>query len=123
MLFGSWWDCHNRFEDFPDYQPGITFSFHPTTHIVLLLWKLRYEHNKEYIFEGEEFELHKLIWTSYMWLVQEVANLHDTNDPFWTGYFQGEHVEGLGARSGSNYECLDDEVSNATSNSAKNKGL
>ena len=36
-LFGSWWDCRNRFEDFPDNQPGITLSFHPITHTILLL--------------------------------------------------------------------------------------
>lgn len=77
----------------------------------------------EYIFEGEEFGLQELTWTSYIWLVQEVVNFHSSNDHFWIDDFQGEHVERLGGCSCSNYECLDDEVSNATSNSARNKGL
>lgn len=52
MLFGSWWDCHNRFEDFPDNQPGITLPFHPIAYIILLLWHLRYEHNRVYFWRG-----------------------------------------------------------------------
>lgn len=36
MVFGSWWNCHNRFEDFADNQPGITLPFHPITHIILV---------------------------------------------------------------------------------------
>lgn len=123
MVFGSWWNCHNRFEDFADNQPGITLPFHPITHIILLLWHLKCEHNKEYIFEGEEFGLHKLTWANYMWLVQEVTYFHNNNNAFWTGDFQGERAETSSACSWNNSECLDDKVSNATSNSARNKEL
>lgn len=122
MLLGSQWDCHNRFEDLPDNQPGITLFFHPFIHIILLLWHLWYEHKEEYVFEGEEFGLHKLTLTSYIRLV-EVASFHSTNDPFPTDDFQGEHAEGASACSYNNCECLDDEVCNVAFNTARNKGL